>query len=481
MQFDFIKGLSVFVLLFISPITYSGGVSPYLSVNLSPLLENEVERLTAISGMSNLSRPYSLASILNHMNKVRESHPQLYRRLKKALKPYIRAHSITQLSASARVSQDHHVTANQRGNYTDSHFNVSFRSQLKINNWLGVFIGGDLTQYKDHQLDSEIQASGSMIAIGTDWAQIDIGYKDIWLSPFKGSAQLLSTQAKTMPSISLSNNLQLETFGVKWNYNMFLAQMSRQQVQFKPGEFSNKDKPLLSGMHLNFQLSDRVSIGASRVFQFGGGERSLSENKLVKAFFDLSGTDNEAAVEQGSGNQIMALSSKINFNGSLPFSLTVELAGEETSSTKAWQLGNTALTAGLYFPYLFTDNLSFNYEYSSWQIDGYSNDVYQDGYVNDGVVLGHWAMQPQRELKTATPGNTHFLQMYWQFNSNDIFSTTLRTAHLQSTTQVNYSDAWELKLDYSTSWHSHIVTMGIYLGQDSFGENFSQLNLSWEL
>lgn len=481
MRFNVVKGLGLLVLSLVTPIAYSGVVSPYLPINVSPLLENEVERLATISGMSTLSKPYSIASILAHMETIQDSHPRLYHRLKKALAPYTRTNGLAQLSVSASYSNDDYKLANQRGNYTASQLNVSFRSQLKVQDWLGVFIGGEVTKYRDGQLGSEKQLTGSMLAIGTDWAQIDIGYKDIWLSPFKGSAQLLSTHAQTMPSISVSNNLQLETFGVKWNYNVFLAQMSRQQVQFKQGEFSDKDRPLLAGIHLNFQLTDWWSVGASRVFQFAGGDRPLSAKTLVKAFLDPRGADNDASVEQESGNQIAAISSKIDFDTSIPFSFSVELAGEDTSNNKAYQLGNTALTAGLYFPYLFNDNASLTYEYSSWQTAWYSNNVYQDGYVNEGFVLGHWAMQPQRELKTATPGNSHFVQVYWQLHNDDIISSTLKTAQLESTNTVQYKDSWELELDYSTAWNSHIITAGIHLGESSLGDRFTQLNIAWEL
>lgn len=480
LQFLF-KWVSFVFFISMVPLAYSGTVSPYLPINVSPLLENEVNRLATVSGMTSLSKPYSVARILAAMEKIKGSHPKLYARLKKGLKPYTQTYGITQLSAASSVSKDTHTVANQRGKYTNSHINVSLRSQAKVTNWLGVLVGGEYTHYREGDKNTEFQATGSMIALGTDWAQIDIGYKDIWLSPFKGSAQLLSTQAQTLPSISISNNLTLDIYGVKWNYHLFLAQMSRQQVQFKPGEFSNRKKPLLAGMHINFEITDWWTIGASRAFQFAGGERPVSAKTLAKAFFDPRGTDNDASVEEESGNQLAAISSKINFDGNIPFSFMVELAGEDTSNNKEYQLGNTALTAGLYFPYLLNNNASFNYEYSSWQTAWYSNNVYQEGYVNEGFVLGHWAMQPQRTLRTATPGSAHFVEMYWQIDDDKVISSSLKTSSLENTGSIKYNNAWELTLNYSKPWNNHILTTGIYLGKDSFGEKFTQFNVSWEL
>ncbi len=481
MRFNIGKGLTLLALYLITPLSHSAGVSPYLPINVTPILENEVERLVSVSGMSNLTRPYSLARIFENMEKIKDSHPKLYHRLTKALAPYTKARSVTQLSASAKYSNDHHAAPNQRGNFTDTQLNVSFRSQLKVADWLGVFIGGEATQYKDDDLDSEIQATGSIVAIGTDWAQLDIGYKDIWLSPFKGSAQLLSTNAQTLLSVSLSNNLQLDTFGIKWNYSVFLAQLSRQLVQFQPGEFSDEDKPLLAGFHIDFNVTDWWSIGATRTFQFAGGQRPRSLRTLADAFIDPRGADNDAAVDEESGNQIASITSQIDFDGSIPFSFVVELAGEDTSNAKPYELGNTALTAGLYFPYLFNDSVSFTYEYSSFQDQWYANNVYQEGYVNEGFVLGNSAFQAQREQLTATPGSAHFIQSFLQLKNDAIISTVIRFSEFDSTSTVQYTDAWELELDYTTSWYGHTVTKGIYVGKDPLGETFTQFNITWEL
>lgn len=473
-----LNGFLLLTILTCPVYVFSKGVSPYLPINVSPLVENEVNRLATIAGISNLTRPYSLATIFESMEKIKVTHPRLYSRLKASLAPYTQSVSVTQFSVAVKTSQDSHPIANQRGITTDSSLNISFKTQWQADDWLGVYFGGDLTQYKESNLDSQIQPTGSLIAVGTDWAQLDVGYKDIWLSPFQGSAQLLSTHAETLPSVSISNNQQLDTFGIKWNYNAFLAQTSRQLVQFRPDEFSDKDKPLIAGLHFSFQPTDWWSIGASRVFQFAGGDRPVSFGTLARAFFDPRGADNDASVDEESGNQIAAISSKINFDGELPFSFMIELGGEDTSNNKAYQLGNTSLTAGLYFPYFFSEKLSLNYEYSDWQTGWYSNNVYSEGYVNEGNVLGHWAMQPQRTLGTATPGSSHYLQTHWQLENYSVLSVEIKTSELES---INYSDAWELTLDYSIPWKGHILTIGTYLGEDNFGERFSQVKVRWEL
>lgn len=458
----------------------ASGVSPYLPLGISPILENEVERLASIAGIPNLTKPYSLATIYHYMEKIRDQHPRLYSRLNASLKPYESRFSLTHLSVTARASDDHHAMPNAGGTYSDSHLNGSLRGQWQMADWFAVYLGGSFTRYEGEGIENVYQASGSIISMGLDWAQLDIGYKEFWLSPFQGSAQLLSTQAQTMPSISLSNNLPIEFFGARWNYQGFLAQMSRQDVQFRDGEFSDKDKPLLAGIHLSIQPTDWWTIGASRVLQFGGGERPVSMGTLARAFYDPRGADNDAEIDEESGNQIASISSKIHFDGSVPFSFALELAGEDTSNNKSYQLGNTAITAGLYFPYFLSDDISFTYEYSDWQNAWYDNNVYEKGYVNEGFVMGHWAMQEQRELGTTQPGTAHFIKTQWQRNNDHIVSVIVRLAEHEDTETIDFKDVWELQLDYVIPWRSRTVTFGVYMGQDSFGEDFSQISLSME-
>ena len=472
------QGWTILTLCFLVSTVDAKGVSPYLPLNVSPLLDNEIERLATIAGAPNLTKPYSMATISLYLEKVRTAYPHLYSRLKASLRPYYKQRSLTQLSASVKASDDHRVMPNQRGTFSDSQMAISFRGQWAFNDNLALFAGGNFTYYTADDVDNLYQASGSLLSLGVDWAQLDIGYKDFWLSPFQGSAQLLSTNGQTMPSISLSNNLPIETFGVKWNYQTFVAEMSRQEVQFKAGEFSNKDKPLLAGLHFSFQPTSWWSVGATRVFQFGGGERDVSFSTLVKALVDPRGADNDASIDEESGNQLASITSKINFDGRLPFSFTVELAGEDTSNNKAYQLGNTALTVGLFFPYFLSNDVSLTYEYSAWQNGWYVNNVYREGYTNDGFVLGNWAMQSQREAGTATEGVSHFLKTHWQRDNDDIVSAILRFSEHQDTNLVDYEDSWELQLDYSVPWSDNLMTFGAYFGQDNFGQSFTQINIT---
>jgi hypothetical protein len=53
--------------------------------------------------------------------------------------------------------------------------------------------------------DGRESFTGSYLSVGWNKSQLDVGYKPHWLSPLTDSSMLMSTEAPTMPSVSLSN------------------------------------------------------------------------------------------------------------------------------------------------------------------------------------------------------------------------------------------------------------------------------------
>ncbi|VUD56453.1 hypothetical protein TDB9533_02108 [Thalassocella blandensis] len=470
----------LFFLLGLCSSVFASGVSPFLPMNVSPILEKEVERLAVVAGIPNLNKPYSLATIYLYMDKIRNTHHALYGRLSVALEPYTAHAAITHASVTVADSDSDIDIPNSRGENTSYSAMAQLRAHWQVADWYGIYLGAQVS-------DNFEQASGSHIALGTDWAQLNIGYRDFWWSPMQGSAQVLSTQAQSFPSISLGNTLPIEIFGMRWSYEGFVARTSRQFVQYN-GTWSDKERPYLLGAHLSVQPTEWFTLGASRVMQFGGGERPVSLKTLFNAFFDPGEADNaqgENGVDEESGNQIASLQSKINFDGPLPFSVSIEFAGEDTSKSQNHLLGNSAFNAGLFFPYFFSDSLSLTYEYSDWQDAWYSNHIYQyGGYVNEGVVMGHWAMQVQRENSTAIEGNSHYLDLTWQLPWDHVMEVLVRTSHhYDASAEIVgiesdiYQDATYYELRYTLPTKSHSVTAGAFWGQDNFGNDFAQFSI----
>lgn len=457
------------------------GVAPYLTEKLSPSIELEVERLASIAGIPNLTRPYNIATIFHYLDQIRVSHPGLYSRLSMALRPYERRFSITHASVAANYSDQDLAWANHRGNDIDTLGFLSLRGQWQPSDWLGFYGGGYLTNYRDGGIPDDTRVSNaSYVSMGVQWAQLDIGYRDFWLSPFQGGSQLLSTHAESMPSITLSNNLPFEFWGARWNYQSFLAEMGPQDVLYQ-GEYTGGNNPLIAGLHLSVQPTPWWTIGATRLLQFSGGKRPRDLETMFRAFLDPRGSDNvgeDLSQDEQAGNQLAALSSKLSFDGRVPFTFSAELGGEDTNNNKDYQLGNTSVTAGLFFPYFFTESMSFSFEYSDWQKAWYSNSVYSEGFTNEGYVLGTWAMQEQREMLRSNAGRSYYMGLHYQFENDHILYTQIRTSEPKGITEL--SSSWELEVDYSFPLKVHVGTLSIHVGKDNFGEDFSRASIALE-
>ena len=453
------------------------GVSPYLPINANASLDNDVETLAVVADLSKLTKPYSLAVIFQALNKVQYQHPDLYQRLNRQLLPYKKSYKLTQAKLSLSTGGDNEqVLPNKNGVSTNNHYGINFQAQAQIQDWLGLYIGADITQ--EHQ-----QLTGTTLSVGSDWAQLDIGYREHWFSPFHDQSQLISNNAQTMPSVTLSNNLPLEFWGRNFNYELFLAQMDRQPVRYQ-GQYSDRKKPFLAGFHFSFEPIDGWTLGLNRTMQFGGGERTTSFSDVVKAFFDPSGLDNtsdELNQDEEAGNQLASLTSKVNFDTSIPFSFTAELAAEDTANHNNYQLGNLAYSLGLYFPVLMDDKLSFNYEATLFEDAWYSHHLYRDGYTNDGVVLGHWAMQTQRENGTALDQLSHSIQTHYRFDGRHQLITKLRYIQPQSRAKDLYSSGWSLQTEYLFPLSRYQASTGIYVGKTMVDDDFWNISFSLRL
>ncbi len=453
---------------------YAKGVSPYLPVNSDATLDNDIETLAVIADIPKLTKPYNLAVIFQALNKIRYERPELYHRLNRQLLPYKKSISLTRAKLSlSQGGETEQILPNQNGVSSDNHYSVDFQYQLQFQDWLGLYAGADLSQ--QHQ-----QWTGSTISVGSSWAQLDIGYREHWFSPFQDQSQLISNNAQTMPSVTLSNNLPIEFWGRDFNYELFLAQMDRQPVRYQ-SRYSERKKPFLAGFHFSFEPVDGWMLGLNRTMQFGGGERATGFKDVLKAFFDPAGLDNtgsELSADEEAGNQLASLTSKVNFNTGIPFSVSAEIAAEDTANHNNYQLGNLAYSLGVYFPLLLNDTLSFNYETTLFEDAWYAHHLYKDGYTNDGVVIGHWAMQTQRENGTALDQFSHSIQVGYRFDSRHRLNTTLRLIAPKSRAKDKYSSGWSLQAEYLFPIKQYTFSAGAYMGKTMVDDDFWQMSLS---
>ena len=440
------------------------GVSPYLPLNLDPVAERQIERLLILADKPVLTRPIAAATVLEALPKACESDPVLCQEVRHYLARYMRNWGVTEASIEgAATSGASRAVPNAYGLDTSSEWSASLQGFWQPSDY--VLLGVGAVAYA-----GEVVPQGSLLSVGFDRAQLDIGYRAHWFSAAVGNSMLISNQAPTMPSVTLSNYTPLTRFG--FQYELFAAEMSNSDhILFQGSEVSGN--PRLAGIHLGVEPASGWALGLNRIEQYGGGARPSSLRDLFKAFFNPAGFDNE----QQFGNQAASLTSAFVFPGRVPFTVYVEHAGEDTSDLKPYLLGNAALSVGIHFPRLW-QRFDLTYEVSEWQNEWYVHSVYGDGLTNKGHVIGHWGAD-DRVFHDGVGAQAHMLQVGWDAPFGGLVEMRLSTLENQHYTEAaigrTYERAYDALLRYSRPIGAFTVGAEAYAGRDSLGESFSRL------
>lgn len=441
------------------------GVSPYLPVNLAPEVERQVERVLIIADKPILTRPIAVQTVLDALPKACEVAPNLCEEVRAYLESYLHGMALTHASADGAFTRDDPKTLpNQHGLTAESPWQASAGALWRPSDYAVLSLGG--VAY-----DGSAVATGSVLSLGFEYAQLDVGYRDHWWSPLVDSSMLISSQAETMPSVTLSNYTPLTSWGFR--YEAFLAEMSRSERIVADDGSLTAGNPRLFGLHLSIEPASGWLLGVSRLMQFGGGSRSTAFGDLFDAFFNPAEVDNSDTGDEF-GNQVAAITSRFLFPGSTPFSVHFEYAGEDTSNSESFRLGNSALSAGIRFPSLWR-NLDLQYEFSEWQNGWYVSGIYQDGLTNEGHVIGHWAGD-DRQFNDGVGGQSHMLSVGWESASGALTELRYRTLANEDYSTVDYQRAHDVTLAYSRPWRPFFVGAQLQFGRDVFGEDFGRLS-----
>jgi len=444
------------------------GASPYLPLNLSPEIERQIERVLILADRPVMTRPIAAATVLDALPAACKVDQVLCNRVRKFLQRYTKRVSLDH-AAFGFVASDGASTPlpNQRGMDSDDSYQASVHAYAQINDYAIISVGA-------LAFDGEIEPTGSMLSLGLDIAQLDIGYRDHWFSPFTGSSMLISTQAATLPSVTLSNYRPLTRFG--FQYELFVAELSNSdRIRFQDRFTSGK--PRLAGLHLGIEPAVGWSISANRLLQFGGGERGgRGVGDFVDAFISPRQNDNlsDSLSSDGEfGNQLASITSSFIFPGKVPFAAYVEYAGEDTSFEGDYRLGNAALSLGVHFPQLW-QQFDLTFEVSEWQNGWYVSGVYGDGLTNKGNVLGHFGGD-RRVFGDGVGAQSQLLRLGWEPGFGGVFEFAARTLRNESYSPVSYERAYDFGASYSRALRGYSVGAEFLVGKDVFGESFSRI------
>lgn len=451
-----------------SPGAWARGVSPYLPLNLSPEIERQIERVLILADRPITARPIAAATVLEALPAACRIDPALCTRVRRYLNRYMHKAGVVQASAEV-AAHDGAITPlpNQHGASSDSEWRASVQGYWQPSDYVLVSLGGVGDA-------DDVVATGSMLSAGFDWAQLDIGYRDHWFSPFTESAMIISTEARTLPSITLSNYRPLTRLG--FQYEVFLAQMEHSdQIRFEDGFTSGK--PRLAGLRFSIEPTPGWSLGANRLMQYGGGERGgTSFSDFIDALFKPHQNDNRSdslSQEEEFGNQTAAWTSRFIFPGRTPFAAYLEYAGEDNSYEGNYRLGNAGLSIGITFPRLW-QRFDLTYEASEWQNGWYTHGIYLDGMTNDGHVLGHWGAD-RRVFEDSVGAQTHMLRVGWNAPFGGYLQLQARTVANESYGANGYERGYDAALSYSRGIHGYTVGGEVLAGRDVFGESYSRI------
>jgi hypothetical protein len=451
---------------------YARGVTPYLPLNLDPEVERQIERVLILGDKPVMTRPIPAAQVLDALPKACEVDAVLCESVRTFLSRYMHGSGISFASIEGSVSGGANpVMPNQHGRTEQSHYQLAGAVYAQPLDHLLISMGGVAYQGK-------WAATGTLISAGFDWAQLDIGYRDHWWSPMTDSAMLISTEAPTMPSITLSNYRPLTRLGLQ--YEIFVARMSQtDQIVLTNGQFT-RGYPKFAGIHLGIEPTSGWSLAVNRALVFGGGAAGgQSFQDLLNALLNPSkGQSTGFAGGKPIGKQEASFTSRFIFPGRTPFAVYFEYAGNDTSQGKNYLLGKPDLSAGIHIPHL--GRFDVTYEFSEWQETWYVHGAspvqvgYLDGITNDGRSIGHW-FGDQRQFGDAVGGQSNMLRVGWEPSFGGLLETQYRVIVNQSYSPVPYRHGYSGSLTYSYPWRGYAVGAQVEAGQDVFGGHFERL------
>ncbi len=462
---------------FVSEPVRAGALSQYLPLNLEPEVERQIERVLILADEPVLKRPIPVELVKLALPQACKVDKPLCKKVERYLERYSRDYALTHgsLTGSLTHDKDAGIVPNEYGLPIKSHWEASAQGYVQPSDYL--FASGGVLGYSGRTSET-----GSELGLGFNWAQLDVGYRDHWLSPMTDSSTLISTEAPTMASATLSNYEPLTRLG--FQYEFFLERMNQLGKGSSSADniyyngFASRGNPRLFGTQLSIEPFPGWSLGINRLLQYGGGS-GLPESArfLLRDFFKPSG------LSQTQGNQQASYVSRFIFPGKTPFAVYAQYAGEDNSNGGSYLLGNAALSVGIDFPRIW-HHFDLTYEVSEWQNIWYVHNIFLDGTSVDGIVEGNWGAQ-QRVFGDGVGARSQMLRIGWEppfggylqervrtVANENYYGGDVRQYYPGEPPAYPYHHYRELSVMYSRPWKDLTVGGEVLAGRDVFAQTF---------
>lgn len=473
-----LKKLPLLIGIIFSSQVSANGVSAYLPLKQSPQLEQLVEKLLVVGDNAHvMTKPYKTSEVLKVLKSIEHSYPQLYQKLFNELALYKQTDAVTYAKATVAHGNEPKSIPNQRGQKVDTYLKLEAGAFANFGNHFGVSISGIANE-------DDLLPTQSFIYFGNSYAQVDIGYRERWYSPMNDSAIILSTNAKTLPSIGVSNVEPITDFDIR--YDLFYMKMKTDPAINSGKEIGKTvpGKPHLAGVHLSFSPFENLTLSANRLLQFGGGDRSVGISDFAEAFILPGNNDNVNAEELDEfgpnyevGDQLASVSfdyKTIWFD--MPFNFYGDVGLEDTLGGTR----NNSYNFGLFLPY-FNEKHSLRIENNRWQTEWYWSKLYSQGNTIDKQSVGHWGSE-QRYFQHYPSAESQSVNWFWQLSTTQNIDTTFRRieTEMDSNNKIGSADApysigFELETRYTQQLNEGYWGLEFYTGKTVFDDNFIKL------
>ncbi|MGD0505256.1 MAG: capsule assembly Wzi family protein [Steroidobacteraceae bacterium] len=467
------------------------GLSAYLPLNLEPEMERQIERVLILADEPILKRPIPVELVKLALPQACAVDKYLCKKVTRYLERYSRDYALTHASATAALTHGANtVLPNAYGMESDSHYEFSAQGFVQPSDYL--LATGGVISYK-----GRTEPTGTALSLGFDWAQLDVGFRDHWMSPMTDSSMIMSTEAPTTPSVTFSNYAPLTRLG--FQYEFFLTRLDQTGTGTGTGSSGtgtgsppvdnilyngvlSRGNPRLFGAQFSIEPYPGWSLGINRLLEYGGGSRLPDSARfLLRDFFEPSG------LSQTQGNQEASYVSRFVFPGKTPFAVYAQYGGEDNSDGGSYLLGNAALAVGIDFPRIGR-HFDATYEITEWQNIWYVHNIFLDGMTSNGLVLGNWGAD-QRNFNDGVGARTQMLRIGWtppfggylQEQVRTLVNQTYYGGDSRQYSRANppaypYHHYLDASVTYSRPWRDVTVGGGVEGGRDVYGESFWRLS-----
>jgi hypothetical protein len=444
----------------------------YLPLNLEPEMERQVERVLILADEPILKRPYSVELVKLALPQACRLDHVLCRRVTRYLERYSRDYAVTHASITASYTHNGagDIVPNEYGLPENSHYDLSIAAFVQPTDY--VLASAGAVSYSGRTVPV-----GSILTLGTNWAQIDVGWRDHWLSPLTDTSALISTEAPTTPSITLSNWEPLTRLG--FQYEFFLTKLSSQPILYNGVE--QEGQPRLFGSQFSIEPFPGWSVGLNRMLEFGGGAGLPSSASFVaRQFFKPSG------LSQNQGNQQASYVTRFVSPTRVPFALYFQYAGEDTELGGSFLLGSPMMSGGIDFPRVLK-HFDVTYEISEWSNIWYVHNIFLYGMSQDQLVLGAWGAD-QRNFGDGVGARSQMLRVGWsppfggylegkvRLLTNQNYFGGDNRVYDSADKAYPYHHYVDVSVRYTRPWNGLTLGGEAESGHDVFGKNFARLS-----